>query len=88
MKETLTYAPILQLSDFNKTFDQECNAGGIGIGGMLLQGGNLIAYFNEKLYTSSLNYCSYHKELYAFVEDFKKTNFISKSSIFIMIVNC
>ena len=30
---------LLQLSDFNKTFELECDASGIGLGGVLLQDG-------------------------------------------------
>jgi hypothetical protein len=65
--DKLTHAPLLQLSDFGKTFELECNTSGIGIGGVLLQEGKLIAYFSEKLSGPSLNYSMYEKELYALV---------------------
>jgi hypothetical protein len=63
----LTHAPLLQLSDFGKTFELECDASGIGTGGMLLQEGKHVAYFSEKLSGASLNYSTYDKKLYAFV---------------------
>jgi hypothetical protein len=44
LKDKLTHAPLLQLSDFNKTFELECDASGIGLGGVLLQDGNPVAY--------------------------------------------
>jgi hypothetical protein len=65
--DKLTHAPLLQLLDFGKTFELECDASGIGIGGVLLQEGKPIAYFSEKLSGPSLNYSTYDKELYALV---------------------
>jgi hypothetical protein len=67
MSSELTHAPLLQLPDFGKTFELECDASGIGIGGMLLQEGKPIAYFSEKLSGSLLNYSTYDKKLYALV---------------------
>jgi hypothetical protein len=65
--DKLTHAPLLQLPDFGKTFELECDATGIGIGGVFLQEGKLIAYFSEKLSGPSLNYSTYDMELYALV---------------------
>ncbi|WVZ97430.1 hypothetical protein U9M48_042970, partial [Paspalum notatum var. saurae] len=67
LEDKLTHATLLQLPDFGKTFDLECDASGIGIGGVLLQEGKPIAYFSEKLNGPSLNYSTYDKELYALV---------------------
>ena len=47
LKDKLTHAPLLQLPDFNKTFELECDASGIGLGGVLLQDGKPVAYFSE-----------------------------------------
>jgi hypothetical protein len=63
----LTHAPLLQLPDFSKTFEIECDANGIRIGGVLLQEGKSIAYFSKKLSGPLLNYLTYDKELYALV---------------------
>jgi hypothetical protein len=65
--DKLTHAPLLQLPDFGKTFELGCDANEIGIGGVLLQEGKLIAYFSKKLRGHSLNYSTYDKELYALV---------------------
>jgi hypothetical protein len=61
LKEKLTHAPLLQLSGFGKTFELECDASGLRIGGVLLQGGKPVAYFSEKLNGPSINYSIYDK---------------------------
>jgi hypothetical protein len=67
LKDNLTHAPLLQLPNFGTTFELECDASGVGIGGVLMQDGKPVAYFSKKLHGPVLNYSMYDKELYTLV---------------------
>ena len=65
IKKKMTQAFLLQLPDFTAPFEVECNASGVGVGGVLSQGGKPVAYCIEKLNGSKLRYSTYEKEFYA-----------------------
>ncbi|XP_019241058.1 PREDICTED: uncharacterized protein LOC109221054, partial [Nicotiana attenuata] len=67
LKEALSSAPLLQLPNFDKTFEIECDASQIGIEAVLMQDGKPLAYFSEKLKGACLKYSNYDRELYALV---------------------
>ncbi|XP_038888883.1 uncharacterized protein LOC120078660 [Benincasa hispida] len=59
LKDKLTNAPLLVLPNFDKTFESECDASGLGIGVVLMQDGKPLMYFGEKLNRAALNYPTY-----------------------------
>ena len=67
VKQKMTEAPIMHLPDFTKPIEVECDALGIGIGGVLSQEFHPIAYFSEKLNDAKQKYSTYEKEFYAII---------------------
>ena len=62
VKKKMTEVPVMHLADFAKLFEVECDASGLGIGGVLSQERHPIAYFSEKLNDPKLRYSTYDKE--------------------------
>ena len=63
----MTEASVMRLPDFTKPFEVECDASGLGIGGVLSQERHPIAYSSEKLKDPKQKYSTYDKEFYAIV---------------------
>lgn len=65
LKQALTSAPVLALSDFSKPFVVETDASGHGVGAVLMQGGHPLAYLSKALGPRSMGLSTYEKEYLA-----------------------
>ncbi|GJR12704.1 putative nucleotidyltransferase, ribonuclease H [Tanacetum coccineum] len=67
LKDKLCDAPVLALPDGPKDFVVYCDASGIGLGGVLMRRGKVIAYASRQLKIHEKNYTTYDLELGAVV---------------------
>jgi hypothetical protein len=72
MKEVMSTCPVLSLLDFSQSFVLECDASGVGIGVVLMQGGHPIVFKSRKLNESETPYPIYDKEMLAIMHALTK----------------
>jgi hypothetical protein len=72
LKEAMTTPPVLGLPNFSKPFVIECDASGGGIGAVLMQSGQPLAYLSQGLKGKNLSLSTYEKELIALVMAIRK----------------
>ncbi|GAU45188.1 hypothetical protein TSUD_178810 [Trifolium subterraneum] len=67
LKEKLTTAPVLILPDAKESFVVYCDASKLGLGGVLMQKGKVVAYASRQLKVHERNYPTHDLELAAVV---------------------
>jgi hypothetical protein len=71
MKKRLTTAPVLTMSDKEKSFSIYCDASGQGLGCVLMQDGHVVAYASSQLRKHVEKYPTHNLELAAVVHALK-----------------
>jgi hypothetical protein len=71
LKDRLTTAPVLIMSDIHKGFDVYCDASHLGPGCVLMQEGKVIVYASKQLRKHEKNYPTYDLELAVVVHALK-----------------
>ena len=72
LKEALVSAPVLVLPDFAKTFVIESDTSGVGMGAMLMQEGQAIAFMSKAFFERQRYLPIYEKEMQAILAAIKK----------------
>jgi hypothetical protein len=72
MKEVMSTCLVLALLDFNIPFTLDCDASGEGLGAVLMQKRNPLAYESQKLRGPELLYNIYDKEMMAIMHELAK----------------
>lgn len=65
LKHTMCSTLLLALPDFTKSFVIECDASGMGIGAILMQEGQPLAFTSQQLSGTNLGQSTYEKEMMA-----------------------
>ena len=72
LKAAIMNPPVLALLDFSKPFVIECDALGVGINAVLMQGQRPIAFYSQALKGKSLHLSTYEKEFLALITAVKR----------------
>nr|GEV20447.1 hypothetical protein [Tanacetum cinerariifolium] len=84
LKAKVTEASFLALPNFDEVLQVECDASGVGIGGVLSQNQWPIPFFSEKLNDARRKYSTYDKEFYVIVRSLDTWRHYLLSNEFVM----
>jgi hypothetical protein len=84
MKEVMSTCHALALLDFSPSFFLECDASGVGIGAILMQGGHPIVFKSGKINKSERLYLIYDKDMLAIMHVLTKFRQYLVGSIFVV----
>ena len=68
LKKKVIEEPILDLPNFDKVFEVDCDSSHVSIAVVLSQAGKPIGFFNKKLNYVRKNYSTYNVDFYAIVQ--------------------
>ena len=84
LKQHMTSAPVLAMPDFSIPFVLEADASGYGIGAVLMQRGQPIAFLSKAIGPKAAGWSTYDKEALAIIEAIKQwKHYFAASSIII-----
>ena len=72
LKKVVSTPPLLALPNFNQSFIVECDASGLGLDDVLMQGDRPISYFSKSLKGREPSLSTYEKEFLALVTAIQK----------------